>query len=813
MLRHYFIMAARSFARHKLYSLINVLGLAVALACAILILLFVRYELSYDTWVPDTSNLYRLEMTLHMIGRTPVPQARIPLSVLDDMQAKIPQVEAITYLAPQKMTVTVGRRNFLEMVTGVDSDFFQVIKLPLVRGDPSQVLSQPESVVLSQAMSRKFFGDANPVGKLLTLHGPLGGNCTFAFSAPSCSPASRTLQVTGVLRDLPPNTQLVASIVVPDSSSAGTMARKYGSGYGYVRLIAGAHPQRVLQELKPILDATFHIKIGDVEQTASELEHFHLTRFQDVHLSGGRYGGMTPPGSPATVYGFAIIALLIVLIASANFMNLATARATLRAREVGVRKLAGATRAQLIAQFLSEAVLISVLSLVIAVALVEILLPAYDRLLMVPLRLHYLGDWRLLAAIAGGAVALGLLAGAYPALVLSRFWPAETLRTGGRSPMGSGAFRSVLVLGQFAVSIGLGVAAIVVFRQVDFARGLDLGIKRNHIIVIGGMSAIAPGAREGLMGDLRSGPGIIETALADDVPFERAPINTLLEHAQGGAQVFSVHSISITPDYPSLLGMRLLAGRLLTPTHGGDVSSGSGVRNILINAATARQLGVSPAAAVGRLIIPGGRIVGVLADVKMRGAQAPVLPTTYQVDPANTTYALVRVSGENLSRTLAFIDRTWRSRVPGVAPDRDFLSGAFNDLFTSDEREGTVLALFVALGIFIACLGLFGLTVFTGESHTKEIGIRKVSGAWTRDIVRLMLWRISLPVLMANVIAWPVAYLYLRHWLDGYAYRITLNPLYFAAAGGVALLIAWATVYAHTLWLARTSPVHALRYE
>jgi putative ABC transport system permease protein len=813
MLRHYLVMAARSFARHKLYSFINVMGLAVALACAILILLFVSYELSYDTWVPDTADLYRLDMTLHMIGRTPLPQARTPLSVLDDMRSKISQAEAITYLAPEKMTVTVGHRNFLEMVTGVDSDFFRVIKLPLVSGEPAHVLSQPGSVVLSQGMARKFFGDTDPVGKLLTLHGPLGGNCTFAFSYPSCSPASRTLQVTGVLRDVPPNTQLVADIIVPDSSAAGTEARKYGSAYGYVRLIAGARSQRVLQELKPILDATFHIKIGNVEQTASELEHFHLTRFQNVHLFGGRYGGMTPPGNAATVYGFASIAILIVLIASANFMNLATARATLRAREVGLRKLAGATRRQLIAQFLSEAVLISAVSLVIGIALVEILLPAYDRLLGAPLRLHYLADWKVLAASAGGSLALGLLGGAYPALVLSRFWPAEALRTGGPSITGSAVFRSVLVLGQFAISIGLGVAAIVVFRQIEFARGFDLGIERDHIIVIRGMSAIAPGSREGLVRALRGGPGVIETALADDVPFERSPIDTGLVHAQGSSQVFGTHFVNVTPDYFSLLGVRLLAGRPLSLTYGEDVSSGSGAQNIVINAETARRMGVSPAAAVGRLLVPAGRIVGVLADVKMRGVLDPVVATAYRIDPVNTTYALVKVSGDDLFQTLRFIDRTWRSWAPGVAPDRDFLSSAFNDLFTSDERDGTVLALFVGLGIFIACLGLFGLAVFTGESHTKEIGIRKVSGAWTRDIVKLMLWRISLPVLAANVIAWPVAYLYLRHWLDGYAYRIALNPVYFVSAGVVALLIAWATVYANTLRLASASPVHALRSE
>jgi len=813
VLRHYFQMAVRGFARHKLYTLINLVGLSVAFACAILILLFVRYQLSYDAWVPDTSNLYRLEVTLHMIGRPPLPQAQTPLSVLEDLQSKIPQVEAITYLAPENMTVTVGHRQFLETVTGADSDFFQVIKLPLVRGDPAHVLSQPGSVVLSQTMARKFFGDADPVGKLMTVRGPLGGGCAFAFNYSGCSPETRTLEVTGVLRDLPRNTQLVASIVVPDSSSAGTKAWKYGSAYGYVRLIAGARPQRVLQELKPILDAAFHIKVGNIEQTASELEHFHLTPFRDVHLTGGRYGGMTPAGSPATVYGFAVIALLIVLIASANFMNLATARATLRAREIGLRKLGGATRGQLVVQFLSEALLISVISLAVAMALVEVLLPAYDRLLAEPIGVQYLPDWRLLAAIVGGTVGLGLLGGAYPALVLSRFRPAEVLRSSGTAQTGSGALRSALVLGQFAVSIGLGVAAIVIFRQINFVRELDLGFNRSYVLVISGMSNMAPAAREGLMRALRNGPGIIETALSDEVPFQSGNTFTGLLHALSSSQVFSARFIHITPDYPSLYGMRLLSGRLLSSAYGQDLSSGSGVQNILINAETARQLGGSPAAALGRILVPGGRIVGVLANAKMGGVRVPVLPTIYLVDPVQATHLFVRVSSSDLAQALAFVDRAWRSWAPGVAMDRYFLSSAFNDLFTPDERQGTVLALFVALGIFIACLGLFGLTIFTAERRTKEIGIRKVSGARTHDIVKLMLWRISVPVLLANVVAWPVAYYYLHRWLEGYAYRISPNPIYFLAAGAAALLISWATVFLHTLGLARTSPVHALRYE
>ena len=815
MLRHYLIMAIRSIARHRLYSFINVIGLAVALTCAILILLFLHYQLSYDAWIPDTLNLYRLEWTAHMIGRPPRPHATVPFSVLEDLRSKIPQVEAITYLIPQKMTVTVGNRQFLETVTSVDPDFLHVIKLPLVSGNPARALGQPDSLVLSQALAEKFFGTADPLGKFVTVRGREAAACH--PGKPNCSTGVRTLEVTGVLRDLPRNTQLVADLIVPVSRRVRDRAAKYGGSYGYIRLIAGVRPRRVLQELKPILNASFSVRVGNIVQTASQLEHFHLTRFRDVHLSGARYGGMTPAGSWTTVYGFAVIALLIVLIASANFMNLATARATFRAREVGLRRLAGTRRGQLIAQFLCEAIFLSVMSLAVAMSLVEVLLPAYDRLLVEPIGLQYLANWRVVAAIVGAAVGVGVLGGVYPAFVLSRLRPAQALRAGGAAQRGSGLLRSALVLGQFAVSIGLGVSVIVIFRQISFARAIDLGFNRHHVIVVDGLGEMSTGAREGLMRALRGGPGIVATALSNDVPFQRAHVFTGLVHGEGSAQAFGARFIDITPGYPSLYGMRLLAGRPLSSKRGQDRSAGSRVQNILINAATAVRLGESPAAAVGRVIVPGGpsvdRIVGVLADAKTQGLRTPVLPAMYLMDPGATSNLSVRVNVGELSQALRFMDRTWHSWAPGLAIDRHFLSSTFEGLFASDERQGTVLALFMALGLFIACLGLFGLAVFTAERHTKEIGIRKAAGARTRDIVKLMLWRISVPVLLANIIAWPIAYYYLQRWLQGYTFRVSLSPVYFLTSGAVALMIAWATVYANTLHVARANPIRALRDE
>jgi putative ABC transport system permease protein len=349
---------------------------------------------------------------------------------------KSPQVKAVTHVMPESMTVIVGQREFREKITFVDPNFFRVIELPLARGDPAQVLAQPESVVISEKIARKYFGDADAIGKILTVSRAPSGACDATNSM--CRSGLYPLTVTGVLRDLPRNTQLLAELVVPNTSRADRLSpQEKGQSwmslegdYGYVELRPGAAPGAVLAELKPILNASWNPRAIGVDRSASEVEQYRLTPFLDVHLASDKYGGMTAGGSWATVYGLAAIALLIVLIACFNFINLSTARATLRAREIALRKLAGARRRQLIAQFLLEAILAALVSLVIALALVEVLLPLYDRFTGKAIGLGYLVDWRLIVALTGGAIAVGLVSGAYPAIVLSGFRPASTLKPG-----------------------------------------------------------------------------------------------------------------------------------------------------------------------------------------------------------------------------------------------------------------------------------------------------------------------------------------------------------------------------------------------
>jgi putative ABC transport system permease protein len=828
MWRHYFSMAGRGLLRHRLYSLINIVGLAVGLTCVIFVILFVRDELSYDGWIPGMRNVYRVELTIDIPGRGPLRSAVIPYPMPAVMRDQIPGVTGMTRLYTQNVTLANGDRQFAQNVDVVDPGFFRLIHLPLVAGNPGSVFRQPESIVLSQSAARNYFGGADPIGRTLTTADP-------ACAAQAAGCPQILLRVTGVMRDLPHNTQLTGDAFIPTTSLANPLSQTvrrswiYQWGWGYVRLAPGADPASVAAQMAPIFDRDASPELrrmsGVPSLLASRLYTAHLTPFGQVHLDSSRWRmNLTPPGSWSTLYGVESIGVLILLVACFNFMNLTTARATLRAREIALRKVLGATRAQLVLQFLGEAVLVTLLSLMLALALAEVLLPIFDGFLQRPIALHYAADWRVLLLLAAVAVVTGLLSGSYPALVLSGFRPIAGLRAGAARPARSGGLRNVLVVLQFAVSVGMGIAAAVVFRQVGYARGMDLGFRHADVVIISNGS-LTGGSQEAFAQALRANPGVAAVGLSSILPFSSSQMTATVQ-LPGQAEAQTINMTVIDPDYPTAYGIALLAGRLLSADRGSDrlhstalLTGGDPLnegRDILLNAAAAKQLGLTPREAVGKTVVYNHnhvRIVGVLADAKLQGAREPVVPMIYAYIPSFPMAFSVRLRPGRIPQTLLFIDRTWHAFVPAQAIQRWFLDGSFASLYGVDERQGTMLGVFAVLAVLIGCLGLYGLAVFSAQRHTKEIGIRKVSGAHTADIVRLMLWRISAPVVVSNLVAWPVAYAYLRHWLDGYAYRIPLTPFYFLAAAAVALLIAWVTVYGNTLRLARTNPVRSLRYE
>jgi putative ABC transport system permease protein len=465
----------------------------------------------------------------------------------------------------------------------------------------------------------------------------------------------------------------------------------------------------------------------------------------------------------------------------------------------------------------------ALLALVAALALVEVLLPSYSKFMGRPLALHYLADWPLTLAIIGVGILAGLLSGFYPALVLSGFRPALTLRANTSGQSGSGRLRSGLVILQFAVSIGLGIGALVVFQQIQFARNIDLGFRRENIVFTGTAGRLTEDGIKSFVQALQRGPGVLQVARTSFMPFF-GNNDVLPVQRPGESEFLSPNHISVSQDYFDLFKIAILAGRALQDNReednfyegpNGEQAKNEG-HNVMVNASLARALGYTPADIVGKSFIFGkahSRVVGVVADTLTEGTRSPVLQTVYIHRPDNLQNIAIRIAPGRLPEALDYIARTQRSFVRGVALSRTLLSDTYEKLYQGDERQGQIFAIFVGIAIFIASLGLFGLAAFTAGRRTREIGIRKVFGARVRDVVVLLLWQFSVPVLIANAIAWPVAWYYLHDWLQGFAYRITLNPVYFVAVGLGALVIAWLTILSHALRVARANPIHALRYE
>lgn len=820
MIGHYVAVGIRNAARHKLFSAINIIGLAIGLTAAILIGLYVRQELSFDSWLPASERIYRISLKTHIPGEAERDAGAASAPLGPTLAEEVPGVQEQARIHTKGFTaIRVGSKRFSEVVNDVDTNFFTLIRLPFVAGDPARALAQPDGVVLTQRAAIRYFGTDQVMGRTLL----------FDNTSPRV--------VTGILRDLPYNTQFNGDVFVlypplrpgfqggaagDDNSNMWTTM----DVSSYVRLAPGTDPASVAAQVPAVfrrhLSASFLSILASVTHgSVNDLISAELVPLQDVHLTKYAHGsGLKPAGNRVLVYGFAAIALLLLAIAGINFTNLATAHATLRAREVALRKVVGAGKRQLTAQFLVEAVLMALAALIFALAATEMLLPACGGFLGHSLSFNILTDWPFTLAVIAVTMITGLLGGLYPALVLSGFRPVEALRSAAAMPRGTGLMRTGLVVFQFAISIGLGIAALVIFAQIRFANQLDLGFDRDNVVALNmNGTGMEPAAAENMTRALAALPGVSAAALSDMVPASgNTPMNVARLPGAGG-QV-AVLTYCVSPEFTAVYGVRLAAGRFLSRDHGADIHQGHSLengRNILIDEAAAHAFGYTPEHAVGKTVdLIGGRviIVGVVHNVLFSGAQAvQIAPTVFYYNPALPRLASVRLRAGMIPQAMTGIDRIWQQFIPDKPSVRWFIDASMNELYADAERQGTLMGLFVGVAIIIACLGLFGLAAFTVGRRTKEIGIRKVFGARERDIVKLLLWQFSIPVLGANLIAWPAAWYYLRHWLEGFAYRIDLNPVFFIIPGTAAVIIAWATVAGHALRVARANPVDALRYE
>jgi putative ABC transport system permease protein len=834
MLRNYLAAALRSLWRNRTYTAINVIGLVAGFAAAILIALYVHDEYSYDRFFPGYRDVYLLTETEDVVDHR-LHLDRLDCSLPDlaaSLHVQLPQIAAIARIMTagtphiRQGQVEADETGFL----WVDPSFFRVVPLKSLAGDPQTALTTPDSVVLTLTAARKYFGRDRPLGELLVVNPAMGSDAarvSTAFNTP------HPMRVTAIIDDLPSNSYLKGEVFGSGLAAYSMFAHydltpdqgpfRNNNTYTFIRLPPGTPVQQMQQELSAF--ATHNSETSTVYPPGFTIG-LHLTPIGDLHLSPPAALAMSPRGDRTTLAALIAIAVLIITSASFNFVALMTARASQRAIETGVRKAVGALRGQLIIQFLGEAVTYVALALALAVALTEVCLPQLNSLLKQKIAFNYFADPALFGALLIATAGLGLMAGAYPAFVLSAYRPAAVLKGTIVQGATGGMVRRTLVALQFAIMIGLGIAAVTIWRQTLFSLNNQLRVDGSSILLID--EACAPSGRA-FRDRLVTLPGVVAATCANEAAIFNGGM-IVSARVQGGP---ATPMVSGVVDYGALeaYGLRPLAGRFFDHDHGDDgrLVAGETAENlsIVVNETAMRRLGFSsPSQAIGKIVtwnrrrwsanpMPGtvgtSEIIGVSPDFSLDTRRA-AWPQVLYVDPKSFSVLSVRLTGSQIPEALTEIDAAW-AQMMHTNIHRRFLSQSLQDMYADVLVQGTAISLGAGLAGVIAALGLLGLAVFTAERRTKEVALRKVMGASRPDILRFLGWQFARPVLWANLIAWPCAYFFLRRWLERFAYHVDVGPLTFLAAGALALVIALATVAGHALLVASAKPVEALRYE
>jgi putative ABC transport system permease protein len=836
MWRNYMVVGIRALTKNKTYAFINIVGLAIGLAACLMLLLYVRYETDYDNWLPQAENTYQFQTYY----RDPQTGERNDLQMSsyvsgERLKADFREIEASVFVQASSATVTRnGEALLIDNVGYVNGPFFDTIALPLAAGDPRSALANPGSLVLTETEANRLFGRTDVIGQQLTII--VRGR-----------PVDH--RVTGVLRDLPRNSHMRFSMLVrvdPASWYAEMQqfmtAWGWQSGWNYVRLRAGTDPATINSRLpaweeRNIPDQNF----GGQTTNPGDFSDYALVNVRDVHLGRAQSGSWTPGNDTTTIWTFGIIAFLILGMACVNFTNLATARASQRAREVALRKVLGASRRQLVTQFLAESVLIACIAMLLALAMVELLLPVFSGFLEADLNMTYFGSGGMLVPILGLTLLVGAAGGLYPAVYLSRFQPAQILKANKSSSeaSGSGLLRNILVVAQFAVSIGLIICTAVVWAQTSYARSADPGYSRDGLLQVEGIGRrqVIP-LQATMQREIARLPGVAGVGRTTIGVATQNSSNTGIV-IPGQQLPVGIGIYSVDHDFFRTMNIRLVAGRSFDRNRPMDDATlpviddpaatraqiARGGVNIVINELAARRLGFSnPADAVGRSfraalaeeefgLVPV-HIIGIVQDSRFRSIREPIEPIMFRVSETEPSHMLVRIQpGADPAAVRTAVEGVWKRMVSDAPFSADFSEDIILELYKAEAARAKVFAGFAILAIVIACLGLFGLAAFTAERRTKEIGIRKVLGARIRDIVGLLAWQFSKPVIIAMPFAWAAAWWAMKTWLDTFDTRIDLGPVPFVLAGLLALAIAIGTIASHAIKVARANPILALRYE
>ncbi len=802
------VIALRNLLKYKFYSFLNITGLAIGIAVCLLILLFVQDELNYDKYNDKADRIYRIIADFSLGGNelhTPDLGAPTGPAFLADF----PEVE--NYVRIQTTGgwfVQYGDKSFKETeVLRADSTFFDIFTIPLISGNPITALNKPHTLVLSQRAAVKYFGKEDPLGKTLKLD-------------------NRTdYEVTGVYKDIPANSHFQAEFILALNIKPGTSSDYWLGNMNNITYI-------VLQEnydykkLEAKFPAMIEKYIGPeiIKFTGKTLEEFfkagnrtgfYLQPLADIHLYSDLQDDIGVNGDIKYVLIFSAIAVFILIIACINFMNLSTARSSGRAKEVGVKKVLGSGKGELVKQFLTESMVMSLLAMIFALIIIPLVLPFFNNLSGKELHISSLLSLEFLAGIITLTVLIGILAGSYPALFISSFNPASILKGELRSGTGNGTLRSSLVVFQFAASIIMITATIVVAGQLNYIQNKKLGFNKEQVLVVHDTFILGDRAQS-FKNEVAALPGILSGTVTNALPVESPGYNngTFRDGRPDDEKLAALGSWSVDEDYIPTLGMEIIKGRNFSKEFGSDSLS------VVINEAVAQHFEWDDP--VGKVLsqfssndgsqITNYHVIGVVKNFHYESLKNSIGPVMFFMRHGNSRTAF-RFKSDNTSGIIESIKSKWEEFVPGQAFEYTFMDEDFNKTYSAEQKVGEIFSVFAFLAIFIGCLGLFGLAAYTAEQKTKEIGIRKVLGASVPGIVFLLSSEFVKLIIIAFVVAAPIAYYYMNMWLQDFHYRIDLTSWMFASAGLIALGIAMLTVSYHAIKIAITNPSKSLRYE
>ncbi len=803
MFKNYLKIILRNILKYKGYSIINILGLAIGIAACLLILIYVQDELSYDNFHKDGNRIFRIVLDVqNQAGQ--IEYATTPSSLALALKNESPQVDQVARLMNNpEFTIRYEDKKFNESrIFHTDPEIFEVFNIKFLQGDTTSCLNRPRTVVITEAIAKKYFGDKNPLGKLLD----------FGYAK---------FEVTGIVKDVPYNSHLKFDFLL----SLKPFDNENWKTAGWENFDGQTNLTHTYLKLKPGTDAKiFENQIKNISERyaggirlkeSGSQQNYLLQSISSIHLHSNRHNEIEAPGSATDIAIFSAIAILILFIACLNFINLTTARSATRAKEVGMRKALGAFRSKLIKQFLGESLVLTFISLLIALVIIELSLPWFNALVHKELDFNPFSNVKNILYLIGIVLCAGLTAGSYPAFFLASFRPANILRGGSTDGMQGHSIRKVLVIFQFAASIVLIVCTLIIYQQLRFMEKSDLGFDKDRLLVlpvpVG--SLFDKNSEEFISSEFTRHHSIISATTTSFIPGMTKNLfkGSLKLVGEGDLKSYDMNIMMVDHDFINTYKIKLAAGRSFEKNRSTDSET-----TCLINEAVAKIFGwTSAEEAIGKRIedFQEREIIGVIKNFHFQSLQYIIEPLVLMINPDFYVYLTLRIDNQNIPETMAFVEKKWNKLFPNEPFAYHFFDDIFKIQYRADEKFGTIILIFAELAIFIACLGLLGLTLFTTERRTREIGIRKVLGSSISEIIFLLSKELIKWVIIANIIALPIGWYVMGRWLQNFAYRMTISWWTFILAGILALTIALLTVSYQSVKTAVANPVESLRYE